>query len=283
MKEEEERNVKTATTISLIITLLTMLSFAPLAGCADGEESLSLPALEGYGMNLIHGDAVGGAYMHLGSIRDDEDLSDMYDSFMAEPFDGELEDIGIDLSWIDYVVISSESDTVGILHGQIDIEKVRSSLSELNFTQGTCEGVEFWNGTYFAFGDAGVAFFSDAIVWGEEEVVRSVVRTIMDVDPSLYDIPEVREVFDKLPTWTPIMVMVTLDPLTDLEMPYADAVGFIIAKQDRDNLRAAMVAKFADADAAEQMAQLLESSLDARCEGSWVILEGTMPIDEFSW
>lgn len=263
--------------IGLAPLLLLALMISAI-GCSSGQER---------GFRLIHKDAEGGAYFHMDIARADKDLAEVYDFFSASVAEDEeeLQDLGIDISQMDYVAMQMEEygETAGVVFGRFDFENVRSSLSDLDLTQGSYEDVEFWSGYYGEYGDMGVAFLADGLIWGDEEVAKSLVRTIEGSDPSFYEVPEVREVLDRLPGWTPLMAMVSFQPLSDFGIPYAESAGYAIAKEDRDTLKYSMVVKCVDEDTARQMLEtwVEAPSIKARRDGSFVIIDSEMPIEDF--
>lgn len=236
---------------------------------------------------MIHEDAEGGAYFHIDIARADEDLAEVYDSFLASAFEDEeeLRDLGIDISQMDYLEMQMEEydETAGVIFGRFDFDNVRSNLSELNLTQGSYEGAEFWSGYYGTYGDMGVAILANGLIWGDREVVKSLVRTMIGSDPSFYDVPEVREILDRFPEWTPLIAMVTLQPLSDFDIPFAEAAGYAFAKEDRNTLKYSMVVKFVDsATAQEELESWMEvPGIKARRDGSFVIIDAKMPLEEF--
>ena len=281
---------------TLAIVLLLILALVLVTVSCDSGESITptptpsfspTPALERGGLKLIHKDAEGGAYFHMDIARADQDLAEVYDSFAASVSEDEeeLQDLGIELSQMDYVAMQMEEygQTAGVIYGQFDFENIRDSLSDLDLTQGSYEGVEFWSGYYSTYGDMGVAILADGLIWGDEEVAKSLVRTIEGSDPSFHEMPKVKEVLDRLPGWTPLMAMVSLNPLSDFDIPYAESAGYAIAKEDRNNLKYRMVVKFLDSDIAQQMLETMmgDPATETRRDGSFVIVDAKMPIEDF--
>lgn len=264
--------------IALVPFLLVALMISAI-GCSSGQER---------GFRLIHKDAEGGAYFRMDIARADKDLAELYDFFLASIAEGEqeLQDLGIELSQVDYLAVQMEEgdETALAVLGQFDLDNVRSSLSELDLTQGSYEGVEFWSGYYGEYGDMGVAFVTDGLIWGDEEVVKSLVRTIKGSDLSFHDVPAVREVLDRLPGWTPLMAMVSLQPLSDFDIPDAEAAGYVVSKKDSNTLKGSMVVKFVDEDTARQMLEVLVEGpeIKARRDGRFVIIDSEVPIEDFA-
>jgi hypothetical protein len=262
-----------------LILVLTLVSI----GCGSGQESMTLPALEGYGMNLIDEDALGGAYIDIRGLRGDEDLAAVLDSFSAETFNGELEDLGIELSQIDTLVSSIGEDRAGICYGRFEFDVVRASLRELDLTHGSYEGVEFWSGEYEDYRTMGVAFLANGLIWGDRGASKSLIRTIEGSEASLHETPEVGGIIERLPEWAPLMAMVSLDPLSKFGLLNAEAAGYFLAKEDKDSLKVALVVKCKDSATAQEMLEFPTEveGLDARRDGSWFIAEYRMSVDSF--
>ena len=107
------------------------------------------------------------------------------------------------------------------------------------------------------------------------------------IEGSLYQATDVKQLMDRLPGWTPIMIMVTRDPYA--EMGIADALALVMAldKADEDSLKLAIVIKFESESTAVESADVVRSQLEMAMgameievsqSGVFVEIEGTVPM-----
>lgn len=262
----------------LLVTIVVGLLLGGLS-CGESEKTLGRN-----GLKLVNEDAICGAYVKLDIVRGDRDLAQLSDYFMTILEAEELSDFSIDVSQVDYFAVANEQwgEKAGVALGGFDFNDVRDSLRGLGFTQGKYAGIEFWRGYYEPYEQTGMGFFRDGLVWGDEESAKSIIRTASKIDPSFNELSSVREVVDRLTKWSPLLLMVSFDPLSDFDIPYAEVAAAAMAKKNLDIMRVSMVVKFTDEADALQLCKSVQAqyTLKGECDGKFAIVEYEMPIEE---
>lgn len=261
--------------VSLMMAMVTVS-----IGCGKSEKTLGED-----GLKLINEDAVRGAYLYLDTIRGDQDLAQISDSFVDSFEVKELSDFSINPSQIDYIAVQAQgSDRQAIVAlGQFDFRNIRDSLKGLGFTQGEYDGIEFWRGYHSTYGQRAMAIFNNGLIWGDVEAAKSIIRTINNKDPSFYELPAVKEMLDRLPEWTPLILMVSLDPLSDFDIPNAEVAATAMAKKNKDIMKISMIVNFIDEADALQICESIQGqeNTSGECDGKLAVLEIEMPIEDF--
>jgi len=265
----------------LIIVVLAVLAVGA-AGCGTTKEPYTL-VLENYGLTWMPEDAQGALYMDVPLMQGDDFLGQ---AFEEGETDEDLEGLGIDISQMDQAVIpvGMDSGEAGIVLGRFDFDHVREQLREHDLTEGTYLDIEFWSGDVWPHGRTGVAFFANGLAWGDEELVKSLVRVITGVDPSICEVADVAELCDRLPSWPPFMAMISLDPAEDFDMPNARAAAFVFAKEEgEDSMRFACAVEFEESDEAGQWYDAIRGREGVRANVTvrFLSYEGTMSLKEF--
>ncbi|MFC1963561.1 hypothetical protein ACFLVL_02955 [Chloroflexota bacterium] len=272
----------------VLVPLLLLAIIVSAAGCSEdrGEDWSSS---YGSGMKFVPADASAGMYAYVDRLNNDETLQDIYKSFAeAGAADGELSDFGIEILQMEHIVsVFREYETAGVAVGKFDFDNVRTHLEELDFTRENYNGVEFWTGYYGEYGDAGVAFSPDSLVWGGLELVESIALTMEGIDDSYEDVVEVKEVLKRFPEWTPLMTTVALDAEAVLGIPGAKNGGYTITKGEGGHLDSVWAINFLDTSTALEVGNLLGSSIgatsdDIEQDGTWVVIEAEMSIEDVS-
>ena len=269
--------------IFVVVAILPVMLIAT-AGCGQGADIVT----RHHGVDLISGEAAYGMYVDFKNIRQDEDLSAMYDYLGEGSADGELEDFGLSISQVDFAAGTMDG---GIFCGCFDYNEIRESLRKLEFEEDVYEDVELWTGYYSGYGDTAVAIFESGLVYGEVDVVKAHVRVIRGIDKSLYQKEDVEQIMNRLPNWSPIIIVVMIDTYGQLDFSGAVAQVFAFDKADRDNLKLAMVVKFTSEDAAIEALSDAETYMEegyegmgikANQNGTFVEIEAIVPIELFT-
>jgi hypothetical protein len=270
----------------LVVGLLAGIVATACGG--GGETAKALPPLEWGAMNLIPKDAIAGSYVDFASLRGDEDLQDIYSSYITEFTASEFQGIGIDPSNIDYgVTVQNASGIAGIVHGHFDSENIRGNLSKSGLTQSRPQGFEVWSGNYGEFGQMTMAILVDGVIFGEKDSPMALISTINDKNSSLFETTEAKELLAYIPTWTPLITVVSRRAPDNSDISGVELMTYAFAKEDKDTLKFESVIKFVDLTAAQTMEAPAigmweelggATQVKARQEGSLVIIEGKLPI-----
>ena len=266
--------------LSIIIALAILAVGA--TGCGTAEKTHTL-VLERYGLTWVPKDAQGHLYMNVPLIQADEYLGQSFRE--ANEDDEELRSLGIDISQMDQAVLAygMDSGEASVALGRFDFDYVREQLRGQGLTGETYLDTEFWAGDLYSYAQGGVALFANGLAWGDEEMVRSLVRVITGAEPSICDTADVEELSGRLPTWTPFVAMLSLDPAEDLGMLNAQAAAFVFAKEDEDSIRFAWAVEFNEPDEATKWYDAIkgEEGIRASVATRFVSYEGTMTLEEF--
>ena len=265
--------------VIVVVGALVVMLIATVGCCPETATIVT----QHHGMDLIPGDSDGGMYLDFKSMREDENLSAVYDAMAVGQFD--WEEMGVSVSQVDFMVSYAAGAVFG---GRFDYNDVREALKELDFEEGTYEDVELWTGYHSELGDGAVAILEGGLIYGEPDTVKAHMRVINGTEVSLYQTEDFEQVMDKLPGWSPIILMLECAPR---ELPF-DALALVIAlgKADEDNLKLAVVMEFESESAAIEglggvdtfVGPMGAMEVEASRSGTFVNIEAKIPIQTFS-
>jgi len=266
----------------ILVPLLMLTLTIGSVGCS-GDGGVYLHAAE---MKLIPAEATGAMYLDLDLLMNDEALEGVAESMGFSADDEELKDFGIEIYDMDSIVVALRDDEeAGVAVGQFDFDSVRLHLELLEFTHTSYKGVDFWVGYYDEYGDTSVAFFSDALAWGDLELVESIVRTIKGEADSFEDLAEVKEVLNRFPERTAVASMVVLDAVTELGAPPGVKNGGFMVTEEGGYLKYMWAFNCIDEPTALEMEYQWSDGLESttvRRDGTWVIVEEEISTEEFN-
>ncbi|MFC1963499.1 hypothetical protein ACFLVL_02640 [Chloroflexota bacterium] len=236
-------------------------------------------------MKLIPAEATLGFYLDLDQIMNDKALEGLSEEMGLIVDDEELKDFGMEISEMYSMVGASRAyEAAYVAVGQFDFTRVRMHLISLDFTKFSYKGVELWRGNYDVYDNTGMAIFSDALAWGDRELVESFVRTIKGADNSFEDLPEVKEVLNKFPEWPTLMSMVCLDAVTELDAPPGVKNGGFTMAQEGGHIKLVYAFNCIDASTALEMEYRGNQGAEGIfyiSDSTWIIAEEEISTEEF--
>ncbi len=226
------------------------------AGCSSSSALSDM-------VSQVPGDTLSFKYVDVAGLRNDDDLSDLYDAWKAV-VDARLEAHGIASG--DVTVFGFGSGTgirFTMLKGGFDLDQVRDRLKNAGFEQGEYKGAEMWElGAAAAYdSDPSVALLDDMIILGNEAGVQGCVKVIKEGDTSLLKKTDIRDVVDRIPSG--LYVDLEKNVLAGLIVKGFESYGLSARKEDSDTLDITGVAKFDDDSDAKDGTDAIENLMDA--------------------
>jgi len=264
--------------IILVVSLGVLLTLALASiGCASSNGLSDMLAKVPAGTDSLK-------YVDVKALRNDADLSDLYDAWKAAA-DPSLESRGIDHGSVDLLASGGDSSqSFTILVGKFDLEEIRDELGDRNYNDDEYKGVEVWEKTtsWGADLDEEVALMGDLIIFGNKAGVEGCIKVIKEGAASWISKADIKDVSGRLPSG--LYAVLSKTEWTGLVMEGFEALGMSINKQDGDTLKIDGVAKFEDEDSADNAQDAIEymmeqqfDSVDVTQEG--VFLKGSAELD----
>lgn len=264
--------------IILVVSLGVLLTLALASiGCASSNGLSDMLAKVPAGTDSLK-------YVDVKALRNDADLSDLYDAWKAAA-DPSLESRGIDHGSVDLLASGGDSSqSFTILVGKFDLEEIRDELGDRNYNDDEYKGVEVWEKTtsWGADLDEEVALMGDLIIFGNKAGVEGCIKVIKEGAASWISKADIKDVSGRLPSG--LYAVLSKTEWTGLVMEGFEALGMSINKQDGDTLKIDGVAKFEDEDSADNAQDTIEymmeqqfDSVDVTQEG--VFLKGSAELD----
>ena len=265
---------------ALVVILITTV------GCCPETATI---VTQHHGMDLIPGDAHGGMYLDFKSMREDKDLSAVYEGMAVGQFEWGEEIVGVSASQVDFMVSYGAGVVFG---GSFNDDKVREDLGELEFQEGTYEDAELWTGYHGELGEGAVAILKGGLIYGEPDTVKSHMRVINGTETSLYQNEDIKQLLNRLPGWSPIFLWLECDHSGEGQFGFPDALAgvMVLGKADKDNLKAAVVIEFRSKIAATEGLTGAEiffeytegTEIEVNQSGTYVEIEAKIPLQMFS-
>lgn len=190
-------------------------------------------------------------YADVQTIRDNEDLHDIYKEF-GKSLSGIEEEL-VDIDYVNYIAGAGsdqeEESNLAIFEGSFDLKDVRGKLEyDLDFDKDEYEGVELWLGEYDK-AVAAVAIGKDKLIIGDEKQVKNCIKVTKGDRTSIYDNESVRDVLNKLPGGMMTTLATTEGGYSFARGHIAPCVmGTVLMKEDKGTLKTEGVVKFYDED-----------------------------------
>lgn len=259
--------------IAAIVSILSIVVVIASSGCFGGGCRLKDMA------KMVPEGESGISYFDLQTTRDDKDLYDLYKLWEEELNKG-FEDIGVDWDDINYMATTDEGlySFTGILGGRFDLKDVREELEYQDFDVDAYKGVEFWT-----VDNTAVAINGHELIIGDVEFVKNCINVMRGSRASLYEDKDIKAVIDKLSDG--IAAAVT----TKTPSSYRNALvmGYVIAKEDENTLKAKGIIKFGSDDEAEDAKSIIKRekregvfSVTVKQHGQFVLFSYKMNIED---
>ena len=269
--------------VMIVVVVVLVVILIAIMGC--GQEPTIVT--RHHGMDLIPGDAHGGMYLDFKSMREDKDLSAVYEGMAVGQFEWGEEIVGVSASQVDFMVSYGAGVVFG---GSFNDDKVREALGELEFEEGTYEDAELWTGYHGELGEGAVAILKGGLIYGEPDTVKRHMRVINGTEASLYQAEDIEQVMDRLPGWSPIMLMLQCELPEQMGFSDALALAMAFSKADKDNLKLAVIIEFESESAAtegltgaETFVRSMEGiEIEVSRSGTYVEIEAKIPLQVFS-
>jgi hypothetical protein len=241
--------------LSIVLVLSLALGISLGTSCLGGGDGGDVAAVVIDMLKMMPKGADDFMSIDMEALRTDDDFEEIYNDFVGD-FSNLEEYMGIDISDISQFTVSGEGEIV-ILRGDINLDAVRDALEETGFEEQTYKGVEMWVSP-----GINLALMSDTIIFGGEDNVKDCIGVIEEGDDSLYDDADFRDVIDRLPDGIMVGVGEGASVMTFDEYDGLKVTGVSIAKHSSDSIELTGIAKFTDADAAEDAIDDLRQDME---------------------
>ncbi len=200
-------------------------------------------------------------FVDIKSLRTDDDLEDLYDSFsedsgdMTSMFGADMEDISF---W------AMAGEMMFVLQGDFDEDEVTEALEQTGYEKSDYEGVEVWA----AMGFAAALVDDSTLVFASDTDVKACVDVIKGEEKSLYEASGVKDDMGKLPGDALIVAWGGAGESFFADETYTglEATAISMSKKNADTVQATAVMRFEDSASAKDAMDDVEADMKADSE-----------------
>jgi hypothetical protein len=242
--------------IVVLILIFTITLISVGVGCNSVGEGGAIDM-----MKRIPYDSEIFQFLDMDTIRTDNDLEDLYIGFEDSTL-AFTDNMGIDSDEVERVAFG-KFNTIQI-EGYFNLENLREDFTVRGLSSDEYNGVEIW-------GDGAIAFVSNELIianfFGGD--VKDYINVIEDIDTSLYENKDFKDIIERLPYGIFIMCEKGAFPINGYEYDGLKVAGSSLRKKDKHIMAITGVGKFETADAASDSINRIKDDLENDENAEW--------------